>query len=99
MQNASCKGNWLPAFGVYTSMRLLVWCFLGSFAALAQPPRQEPMDGAIQAVIQERNLETRAPLRDQARDLLQHAPANWPSRSPERANWMTPKPWRQAVAL
>jgi len=74
--------NWTRHSGVYSNMQRVPLFLVCSLAALAQEsPRQDPFDSAIQAVWQARNngrFEEAAAAREQARALLQHAPADSP---------------------
>ena len=80
--------NWTPYSGVYSSMRGVPLFLVCSLAVLAQQsPQQEPLDTAIQAAWQARNnghFEEAVNGREQARALLERAPAG----SPRFAGWV-----------
>jgi tetratricopeptide (TPR) repeat protein len=80
--------NWTGSSGVYTHMLRVSLFLVLTWAAPAQPSRQQdPLDAAIQAVWQARNtgrFDDAAAAREQARALLQRAPVD----SPRFAGWV-----------
>jgi hypothetical protein len=79
--------NWIRCSGANTGVHLVPLFLILSVAALAQqPPPQDPLDAAIQAVWQasgEGRFQDAAGSREQARTLLQRKPAD----APQFANW------------
>ncbi len=77
--------NWLGHSGVYNNMHRLALLLVFSFGAIAQQPREDPLDVAIRACYAADNahFQEAATAREQARTLLQRVPAS----SPRFAGW------------